>query len=188
MSPPATMPDNTNKTNTFNPFEDRLSRDIRNDLSESIIEVLSSRSLDAAEEAAAYYRQTDLPMAHAGYIEQRLQRYAEALSRLAPDSDLLCQAAVLWDLALFFEVHEILEPAWIEATGGRKRLLQALIRAAGVYINLELGYFQRAEKIASKALPVLEELGDSLTSVMHIDNLIEALQTLPDKAPRLSRN
>ncbi len=54
------MPDNT-KTNTFNPFEDRLSRDIRNDLSESIIEVLSSRSLDAAEKAAAHHRQTICP-------------------------------------------------------------------------------------------------------------------------------
>ncbi len=93
---------------------------------------------------------------------------------------------MLWDLALFFEVHEILEPAWMETAGDRKRLLQALIRAAGVYINLELGYCQRAEKIASKALPVLEELGDSLTSVMDIDTLIEALQTLPDKAPQLS--
>lgn len=185
MNPPATMPD---KTTIFNPFEDRLSRDIRNDLSESIIEVLSSGCLDAAEKAAAQHRQSNLPQAHAGYIEQRLQSYAEALSRLDPDSELLCQAAVLWDLALFFEVHEILEPAWIEATGERKKLLQALIRAAGVYINLELGYRQRAAKIAAKALPVLEELGDSLASVMHIEGLIDALQTLPDRAPRLSRN
>jgi hypothetical protein len=179
------MPDNTN---IFNPFENRLSRDIRNELSEAIIEVLSSGRLDPAEKAAMQYRQSDLPLAHAGYIEQRLQRYAEALSRLTPDSELLCQATVLWDLALFFEVHEILEPAWIEATGERKKLLQALIRAAGVYINLELGYRQRAAKIAAKALPVLEELGDSLTSVMHIERLIEALQTLPDRAPRLSRD
>jgi hypothetical protein len=181
------MPDKS-RINSFNPFEDRLSRDIRNDLSESIIEVLSSRSLGAAEKAAAQHRADDLPAAQADYIDNRLTCYARALTHIAPDSDLLYQAAVLWDLALFFEVHEILEPAWIQAAGDRKRLLQALIRAAGVYINLELGYRQRAEKIAGKALPVLEELGHSLASVMHIETLIEALQTLPDQAPRLTRS
>lgn len=174
--------------NQFNPFEDRLSRDIRNDLSESIMQVLADRSLEPACEAAARYRALDLPAAHARYIDQRLERYGEALSCISADHDLLHQAAVLWDLGLFFEVHEILEPAWIEATGDRKRLLQALIRAAGVYINLELGYLQRAGKIAAKTLPVLRQLQDDLAPALEADKLIEALETLAESPPRLSRS
>lgn len=172
--------------NRFNPFEDRLSRDIRNDLSESVMEVLAGRSLDPANQAAARYLALDLPAAHARYIDQRLERYGKALSRITADSDMLLQAAVLWDLGLFFEVHEILEPAWIKAAGDRKRLLQALIRAAGVYINLELGYLQRAEKIAAKALPVLKQLRDDLAPALEAENLIEALETLAESPPRLS--
>ena len=84
-------------------------------------------------------------------------------------------------------MHEILEPAWIGASGDEKRLLQALIRAAGVYINLELGYEQRARKICAKALPVLKELHEELTGSIDGKALIVALETLSTDPPRLSR-
>lgn len=169
----------------FNPFEDRLSRDIRNDLSETIIEVLDSGSLAAAEQAASDYRLQGLGHVYVDYIEQRLKRYSRALKMLPDGAPLLSRAAVLWDLRLFFEVHEILEPAWMTADGDGKRLLQALIRAAGVYINLELGYSRRAAKIAGKALPVLQELRSDLASEIDIDQLIEALENLSERAPRI---
>jgi uncharacterized protein len=170
---------------TFNPFEDRLSRDIRNDLSETIFEVLDSGSLAAAEHAASGYRRQDLERIYAEYIEQRLERYGRALATLPNGASLIKQAAVLWDLHLFFEVHEILEPAWIAADGDNKRLLQALIRAAGVYINLELGYTRRAAKIAGKTLPVLQELRTNLISQIDIGSLIDALESLSKKPPRI---
>ena len=74
----------------------------------------------------------------------------------------------------------------MDADGKEKKFLQALIRAAGVYINLELGYEQRARKIGAKALPVLKELKQELTA--HIDSkaLIAALETLSPEPPRLS--
>ncbi len=169
----------------FNPFEDRLSRDIRNDLSESIIEVLAERSLQPAEKAAAEYRRQNLAACYSEYIDQRLDRYGRAIEMIPDGSSLLRQAAVLWDLKLFFEVHEILEPPWIQANGDEKRLLQALIRSAGVYINLELDYRQRARKIAKKALPVLQELGAALEGIIDADNLIAALETLAEEPPRL---
>jgi hypothetical protein len=169
----------------FNPFEDRLSRDIRNDLSETVIELLESGSIAGAEEVAAGYRQQNLTTQYLDYIDERLQRYMLALETLSADCGLLDQAAVFWDLELFFEVHEILEPAWIKATGDKKRLLQALIRAAGVYINLELGYGQRARKISAKALPVIKELQQELVGSINGEALIEALESLPVKPPRL---
>ena len=170
----------------FNPFEDRLSRDIRNDLSETIIGVLDKRSLTEANKVADGYRQQNLTIPYIDYIDKRLKHYASALENLPQDSSLLEQAAVLWDLGLFFEVHEILEPAWIEASGNEKRLLQALIRAAGVYINLELGYEQRARKIGAKTLPVLKELKEELVGSVNGDALISALDTLSENPPKLS--
>ena len=172
-------------TSQFNPFEDRLSRDIRNDLSETVSQLLESGSTAGAEEVAAGYRQKNLTQHYLDYIDERLKRYNLALETLSEDCGLLDQAAVFWDLALFFEVHEILEPAWIKATGEQKRLLQALIRAAGVYINLELGYEQRARKISAKALPVIKELQQELGGSINGEALIAALENLPPKAPRL---
>lgn len=170
----------------FNPFEDRLSRDIRNDLSETIIGTIENRSLAEAEKIAASYRARDLSSTYTNYIDQRLKRYGMAVETLKADSGLLVQAAVLWDLGLFFEVHEILEPAWMEVTGDEKRLLQALIRAAGVYINLELGYRQRAEKIGAKTVPVLKELQEGLADSINAEALIAALETLSEEPPQIS--
>ena len=169
----------------FNPFEDRLSRDIRNDLSETVIDLLEYRSLAGAEEVAFGFRQQSLAAHYLDYIDERLKRYGLALDILSEDCDLLDQAAVFWDLGLFFEVHEILEPAWMDASGDQKRLLQALIRAAGVYINLELGYEQRARKIGSKALPVIRELKQELVGSIDGDALIAALESLSVEPPRL---
>jgi len=170
----------------FNPFEDRLSRDIRNDLSETIIEALKNRSLAEAEKVAQSYLSQNLSSIYTDYIDKRLKCYAMALETLHTDSSLLVQAAAFWDLGLFFEVHEILEPAWMRADGDQKRLLQALIRAAGVYINLEFGYRQRAQKIGAKTLPVLKELKKETTGSMDTDALIEALETLAIEPPKIS--
>lgn len=168
---------------TFNPFEDRLSRDIRNDLSESIVDVLADHSLDKAETVAEDYLQKELAEPYTDYIHSRLERFAQALEQIQPETSLLHQAAELWNLQLFFEVHEILEPAWMVASGNQKLILQALIRSAGVYLNLELGYRERAAKIASKALPVLKELKAEVAGEIDIDELIAAIEALAPTPP-----
>ena len=86
----------------FNPFEDRLSRDIRNDLSETIIGTIENRSLAEAEKIAASYRARNLSSTYTDYIDQRLQRYGMAVETLKANSGLLVQAAVCWDLGLCF--------------------------------------------------------------------------------------
>ena len=148
--------------------------------------MLNLRSTATAEEVADDYRRRNLAPPYIEYIDERVKRYGLALKALREDSSLFEQAAVLWDLGLFFEVHEILEPAWMDAAGNEKRLLQALIRAAGVYINLELDYEQRARKIGAKALPVLKELKQELTAHIDSEALIAALATLSPEPPRLS--
>lgn len=173
-------------TSEFNPFTDRLSRDIRNDLSVSLPKAIEIRSLEPVQVVADHFLAGKLPEAHLQYINSRLQNYTDALNRLpANTDDYMSIATILWDLKLFFEVHEILEPEWIKARGGRKLMLQALIRAAGVYINLELGYRDRAAKIGAKAIPVLIRFHKELQKDLNAEKLISALQELAPIAPKI---
>jgi hypothetical protein len=174
----------------FNPFEDRLSRDIRNDLSASLPQVLEKRCLDGARSVAEAYLQNNPAEIYRDYIERRLTAYRLVLESLAPSGPPapLTTAAILWDLGLFFEVHEVLELHWLQATGDLKQLLQALIRAAGVYIYLEAGYPQRSAKIAAKAVPVLRRLQDLAAEQLQIEAMIAALEEpLDTTPPRLRR-
>jgi predicted metal-dependent hydrolase len=95
------------------------------------------------------------------------------------------QGLILWDLQLFFEVHEVLEHAWHGAEGGRRRLLQALIRAAGVYIKLEFGQSRQAAGLAEKACAGLEENRDALREYFAPEELIAALRSLNPTPPAL---
>ena len=174
-------------TSEFNPFTDRLSRDIRNELSVSLPKAIEIRSLEPVQIVADRFLADPLPDTHLHYIDRRLQNYADALNRLpANTDDYMSVAVILWDLKLFFEVHEILEPEWIKAQGDKKLLLQALIRAAGVYINLELGYNDRAAKIGAKAIPVLIRFQEKLQKVLNAEKLIKALQELDSDPPQIS--
>lgn len=174
-------------TPEFNPFTDRLSRDIRNELSVSLPKAIEIRSLHPVQIVADHFLAGQLPDPHLQYINSRLQNYTVALKRLPADADdYMGIAIILWDLKLFFEVHEILEPEWIKAQGDQKLLLQALIRAAGVYINLELGYRDRAAKIGSKAIPVLIRFQKELQKDLNTEKLIRALQELAPDPPQIS--
>jgi hypothetical protein len=66
-------------------------------------------------------------------VRARLRRYSDALAHAPRGIDLdtrLAQARALLAHALFFEVHEVLEPPWRAAGGDERRVLQGLIQAA----------------------------------------------------------
>jgi hypothetical protein len=71
------------------------------------------------------------------YARDRARRFAAALGWLAAEDGLgeaLRAARAAWDAGLFFEVHELLEPEWMRASGSRKTALQGLILAgAGLH-------------------------------------------------------
>ena len=170
----------------FQPFTDRLSRDIRNDLSESLVAVIHEQTLAPAQKIADYYLQTRPASIYCDYIMDRLTRYQRALEAIGnKNNDPLFIALVLWDEQLFFEVHEILEHAWLQAEGEEKLFLQAMIRAAGVYIKRDAGYAEVAVRISLKALPVLEENRHRLAPYTDPDRLIQALRQASLKAPLL---
>lgn len=173
---------------TFDPFQDRLSRDIRNQLSESIMVCRRTMNLAPALEVAERFLALQPGPEQVAYIEQRLIGYARFLERAATGPvDLLWQGLVLWDLGLHFEVHEVLEHAWHRCQSEEKLLLQAMIRAAGVYIKGDYGYTEAAAKLAAKALPVLESQRQRLAAYIDPERLFVAMRNPTAPAPLLLR-
>ncbi len=171
----------------FNPFEDRLSRDIRNNLSEGLAEAVEKGNSDKLDNVVAKYRQQHLPVCYLDYLENRYARYKSALQVIQGKiTDPIHQGIVLWNLGLYFEVHEVLEHVWYSAEGDMKATLQALIRAAGVYIKLEYGFNESASRIAAKAIPVLEANRYILDNYFETDKLITALKAPQHLPPELS--
>ena len=171
----------------FNPFEDRLSRDIRNNLSEGLAKAVETGNSDKLIQIVDYYRQQTLADCYRNYLEDRNTRYEQALKTIGGGiTDPIHQGLVLWNLGLFFEVHEVLEHAWYSAEGNMKLTLQALIRAAGVYIKREYGFNDAAKRIAAKTIPVLEANQDILEGYFKTKQLTSALNNLEALPPKLN--
>lgn len=173
-------------TPVFDPFTDRASRDVRNGLSRAFGQALAAGDPTPVEELGAALLAGDLGPGHRDYVSSRLERYRRAFPQIRDaHGDPVRQGLILWDLRLFFEVHEVLEHAWHEAEGDRRRLLQALIRAAGVYIKLEFGQSRQAVGLAEKACAGLEENRDALREHFDPEELIAALRSLNPTPPAL---
>jgi len=170
----------------FEPFQDRLSRDIRNELSAALPQALSQNDLAPVQAVAARYLQQSLATPYVDYVETRLAGYAQALEIIARTGaeDALARALVFWDLGLFFEVHEILEQAWHGTQGAEKEILQALIRAAGFYIKGEYGYLEAGAKMAGRAIAALEKNRQACTGFA-LDTLLESLRKRDPVPPKL---
>ncbi|MCX5874766.1 MAG: DUF309 domain-containing protein [Deltaproteobacteria bacterium] len=170
----------------FEPFQDRLSRDIRNELSAALPPALAQNDLTQVQTVADHYLQQDLAAPYVVYIKTRLAGYAEALKIISRTDagGALAKALVFWDLGLFFEVHEILEQAWHGAQDAEKEILQALIRAAGFYIKGEYGYFEAGAKMAGRAVAALEKNRQACTGFA-LDRLLESLRNLDHVPPKL---
>ena len=170
----------------FEPFQDRLSRDIRNELSAALPLALAQNNLAPVRAVADRYLGQGLAPAYVAYIEARLAGYAKALAIITSSGamDVLARALVLWDLGLFFEVHEILEQAWHGARGAEKEILQAMIRAAGFYVKGEYGYFEAGAKMAGRAVAALEK-NRGACSGFDLDTLLASLRGLDPVPPKL---
>ena len=59
----------------------------------------------------------------------------------------LGDAGALWEAGLYFEVHELLEPYWRDATGATREALQGLIQVAVGYQHLANGNLRGARAL-----------------------------------------
>ena len=90
---------------------------------------------------------------HAETLGERAGRAARALAHLPlaeadpPLDVLLDEAATLFAAGLYFEVHELLEPAWMRADGPARQSLQGLIQIAVGFQHLANGNLDGARSL-----------------------------------------
>ncbi len=148
----------------FDPFNDRLARDIRNALSSALVKSLPELT-EVEEVSATFLADKRLLPHHQSYIHDRLRRYqavSDTIRRHAA-GDIVCPALAMWDEKLFFEVHECLEGEWYPAPAGeRKKALQALICAAGTFVHKEQGNKKGVAKMSARARNGLSVYGQAL--------------------------
>ena len=190
MRSPASASDIKRPAAKFDPFSNRLSRDIRNTLSEAFMDAL------AQMEPAAYRVQAEAWLAKnpaeifGGYIQDRLKRYDQVLAQIKAsqlDQHLL-QCLVIWNKGLFFEFHEHLEEIWTQAIGDERQALKGLIQAAGVYIHNEFGHQQAVASLAAKSYRLIQQYSHCLAFVENLDVLLQKLKRLDLDPPRLENS
>lgn len=92
-------------------------------------------------------------------VATKLELYARVLGRVpfgTGRETRLAQARALFEAGLYFEVHEVLEPEWLEAEGAPKVWLQGLIQAAVALHHYEAGNLRGAGSLAVAAAEKLE--------------------------------
>jgi hypothetical protein len=170
----------------FDPFQDRLCRDIRNQLSKNFIQAIDSGDIGPLKTVAGQFIEQGLKPYMRDYIESRVKRY-QAIINQAKSSQNQARymiALLFWNNELFFEFHELLEKEWLRATGTEKLVLQALIRAAGTYMLLNHGRMHGATKMAAKAVAGLKQHKESVPACFDADLLITKLSALDPIPPK----
>jgi hypothetical protein len=179
--------DRMTKTPDLKILASRLYRDLRNDLAEHFMTGLRTGEMQPVYETAARY----LALAPADffhdYIHERLARYEKTMQTIHDRNirDPYAVALLLWDNELFFEVHEYLEPLWLRAAGVDKEILQALIRAAGVYVHLRQNNPTGARKMADRAVAVLDRHRRAVPALVNLEELLPKLRRLDPDPPKL---
>ena len=181
-TPPATPRPRRMFPDDFDPFNDRLSRDIRNTLSETFVDALARRKPSEYRAIAEKWLTEKLAAGYVNYIQDRLHRYDLVASRL---DDALLQSLVLWNYGLFFEFHDHLERIWQQATGDEHEALKGLIKAAGVYIHMEHNRQEAVKSLSIKSLYLIRRYSRRLTFITNLDVLIKRLENSDPVSPKL---
>ena len=166
---------------SFDPFADRSARDLRNSLATALAKALASGRRDGYRQLAQRWRAGGLCAGCQRYLEDRLGRYEQAMAacQAPPDRSPLRNVRVLWNLGLFFEVHEVVEEIWRASTGGRREALKGLVQAAGVFVHREAGRRAPAARLAARAAQRLARWGPYLPEIGNLEELLTDLATFP---------
>ena len=177
----------THPAKRFDPFSDRLSRDIRNSLSVAFIRSIKQRNVQILDQKARKWLNQDLALVYTDYIQSRLERYRDVFDQILQDraSELLTQAVYLWNAGLFFEVHEMLEGFWRGTSGDKREALKGLIKAATAYAHLDSGHQKAWESLCAKSAKLLGEHGEHLPFLSNLDVLIRKMENVDPRPPEL---
>lgn len=172
---------------SFNPYTDRLARDIRNSLSSALVDELTGNTGPSLVAVASDWLATDPGTVYQTYIKNQLKLYHQAVDEIKArqESDPRYQAILLWNLGLFFELHELLETIWNDSREPERSALKGWIQAAAVYVHLHRGKDDIARRLARRAKNHLHNGRSCLEFISNLDRLIEALANPTDAAPKL---
>ena len=92
----------------------------------------------------------------------------------------LREGVELFNRGEYFECHEVLEAAWLEACGADKTFLQGLIQVAVSFYHLRRGNFPGSSRLLRAGLEKLSQCG-SRAEIENLKELIAALQPLPEQ-------
>lgn len=171
----------------FDPFKQRLARDIRNDLSTALIESLEAGHPARFRSIAQRFLQRDIELMHREYIENRLRKYEQVLSEITSRNvdDPFAQVVLLWNKGLLFEVHERLESIWQDLPPETRKAVKGIIQATAAYIHKQYGHKKAARSLAQKAAGLLRDYGKALPPFIQIDELIDRLDSQNFEPPAI---
>ena len=184
----ASYPDKKKPDGKFDPFNDRLSRDIRNTLSEAFMAALTRMEPSVYRDEADIWRAKNPSEIYLEYIQDRLQRFDRVLAQIKANhlDEPLLQSLVIWNNGLFFEFHDHLEGIWKQASGDERQALKGLIKAAGVYIHNESNHPQAVKSLSTKSYNLIRQYAYRLTFIKNLDALLQKLRALDPEPPRLA--
>jgi len=172
---------------TFDPYRDRLARDIRNGLSSALVKEITGKAPGSVLRQADVWLAKAPPPLYQTYIQTRIGLYGKALNEIRAHQmvDTRYQAVCLWNLGLFFEMHELLETIWLHSRDPERAALKGLIQAAGAYVHFQRGKQTAAQRLAKRAATHLRDGRSCLGFIANLDELIEALAEPTGIAPKL---
>ena len=171
----------------IDPYNDRLARDIRNSLSSAFVKVLNGNADGILSAVADHWIAMAAAPIYQTYIEGRLALYNRVIGEIRAGHvvDPRFQAICLWNLGLFFEMHELLETIWQNACEPERSALKGWIQAAGVYIHFQRGKVDAARSLARRAEMHLRKGRSYLGFIANLDQLIEAVADPTDVVPQI---
>ncbi len=171
----------------FDPFSDRLARDIRNSLSSALIDELTSEGKSALSAVADGWLNKVSGKVYVDYITSQCRIYRDVLEQMRVEriETPRRQAIVLWNTGLYFELHELLETIWHGAREPDRTGLKGFIQAAGAYVHSARGKADASHKLALKAQANLSKGAPALVFIANFDQLIDALVETPPTPVRL---
>ena len=139
-------------------------------------------------------------------VRATLMQYGAALENWSGQAGgstrdaVLHKSVLLFNHHLFFEVHEVLEPQWMQEQGEIKKFLQGLIQIAVAFYHLERGNLAGARSLLHEGLMKIAphspaclgvELRDFIAGLEECRQIISGLspetcqQFSPDTIPRM---
>jgi hypothetical protein len=175
------------KKSAFDPFNNRLSRDIRNSLTDAFIVSLERKDARHYQDLSRKWLAKDPGLIYNDYILDRRRRYDLVFDDIRHRnlSEARLQALILWNQRLFFEVHDLLEDIWHQSKGDDYQAIQGLIQAAGVYVHMEYNHRKAVERLADKAVIRIRNFAHRLGFILNLLELIDALETRNPDPPVL---